>query len=385
MIQNRHLTSREDDIPKWKQDLLQKRKSTSKTIVSAGGMVKLTVACPANMVKTITANQISKNSPRNRPHSIHIETTNRRNSGEGQNEFSNNSYSKVNSKRESVILDNNIKETFLNNTVKNETMNKPKVNIKLKINDMDYNSDSSDDENYRASVHAIKDKYITKCSSPPPVSNLEKRAISLEDIQQIDSTRLKPKYDFMKRPCQFKVSQYQAKYLEMINESKKTSYKYSNSTAEYGNGCEENPTNISDTITKDLVKQRAKMFEPNPGVKLGRPLWGRPNKNGPTQKARPISFHGSSKESFLSNERNSRIDSETESNQNTTKADDVLEAEISELAKKFENTPNTHGREGDLKDVCIIATKYIPPNHMFPDISSVENPQITNQETVVCI
>lgn len=351
------MTFHTDDIPKWKQDLMQRKKSSSKTIVSAGGTVRLTVTRPVNLVKPLGGR--SPNAPMlKRPHSIHIDRLVSSDSGEfNSNHFESNSLIE---NREDELVDEKIMGKYTQESLKSEKGKNSKVNIKLKINDEDYHSDSSDEPVFSEGVNAIRGKYLTKCSSSSPASNLEKKAISLEDICQIDSTRLKPKLEAMRKPCQFKVNQYQAKYLETIKISNNCSQN-SNSRMKPVIIKDQIPHDVPETLTKNFVKQRTQLFETNSQIKVKNPSWGRSN---------TLTIIFKDRKPPTPEEVNEDI-SQKRSTFPAVSTDEKPALSPRPKATKQEEFP--------------VTTKFSASNLMFPQLSSLENSQNAGQKTVACM
>ncbi|XP_014277993.1 uncharacterized protein bif [Halyomorpha halys] len=236
-------------VPQWKKELLQRRRTLTRAITSAGGMVKLTVTCPtalrADSVPVVQSYgkhlQCTLQSPNCSALSdFHPDSTVRTMRlldadlpGSELIAINCNSNSDSDLKVKMVEEKPDKKPTFKNMEKQKEEKNsKSFTNINDIKNEDDYQSDSSEELQYGPGiVNKLKSKYMSmtlrdnqKYSARPSLSNL-RRATSLENMLDDDSNRLQQKPHFIKKPYHSstqrssKISQHHAKYLGLTRGS----------------------------------------------------------------------------------------------------------------------------------------------------------------------
>lgn len=236
-------------VPQWKKELLQRRRTLTRAITSAGGMVKLTVTCPtalrADSVPVVQSYgkhpQCTLQSPNCSAQSdFHPDSTVRTMRlldadlpGSELIAINCNSNSDSDLKVKMVEEKPDKKPTFKNMEKQKEEKNlKSFSNINDIKNEDDYQSDSSEELQYGPGiVNKLKSKYMSmtlrdnqKYSARPSLSNL-RRATSLENMLDDDSNRLQQKPHFIKKPYHSstqrssKISQHHAKYLGLTRGS----------------------------------------------------------------------------------------------------------------------------------------------------------------------
>ena len=243
------MNSCEFGVPQWKKELLLRRRTLTRAITSAGGMVKLTVTCPT----ALRADSV----PVVQSYGKHLQCTLQPTDCSEEPDFHPDS-----SVRTMRLLDADLpgseliaincntnsdsdlkvkmveekpdkKPTFKNmEKQKDEKNSKPYININDNKNEYDYQSDSSEELQYGPGiVNKLKSKYLSmtlrdnqKHSARPSLSNL-RRATSLENMLDDDSNRLQQKPHFIKKPYHSstqkssKISQHHAKYLGLTRGS----------------------------------------------------------------------------------------------------------------------------------------------------------------------
>lgn len=232
-------------IPQWKKDLLLRRRTLTRAITSGTGAVKLRVSCPTVLRSDSVplVQSYGKHLPWQASHQpdFHpdspVRTTMRfLDQDLSSSELiaikcSSNSDSDLKPKMVEEKPDKKPSFRSMEKT-KEDKHSKSFINNKMKRDDEDYHSDSSEELQYGPGiVNKLKSKYLSmtlrdnqKHSARPSLANL-RRATSLENMLDDDSNRLQQKPHFIKKPYHSstyrssKISQHHAKYLGLTRGS----------------------------------------------------------------------------------------------------------------------------------------------------------------------